>query len=98
MAIQLKKPAVAANVPQTGQPSATEKAQFIAAGERRPNHYTSKTTPTTFRLPQWLIDILESEAGRTGHNKTDILKAMAYGYSKTDEGQINVWLLESKKM
>lgn len=96
--IKLKKPAASPVSEKLPASSAADKARFIADGDRRPDSASDKTTASTFRLPKWVIDILENEAARTGYNKTDILKAMAYGLSKADENQINVWLLESRKM
>ncbi|EQB98945.1 hypothetical protein [Photorhabdus temperata] len=98
MTIKLKRPANTAPANESlPVPSAAERARFIADGDRRPSSGSNKAVPSTFRLPLWVIDILETEAERTGHNKTDVLKAMAYGLSITDENQINIWLLESRK-
>lgn len=76
--------------------TATEKARFITEANRRPTD-SIKTIPSQFRLPQWVINVLEDQAARTGYNKTDILKAFVYGASLADEHQIDRWLLESKK-
>lgn len=71
-------------------------ARFIASGDRRPD--TGKPIPATFRLPQAVIDTLEEEAGRTGQNKTTVLKAAIMAYSFLDENEKNKWLLESMKI
>lgn len=96
--MRLKKPAfqlpsVEGSEPVTPQAST---ARFIASGDRRPD--TGKPIPATFRLPQAMIDALEDEAGRTGQNKTTILKAAILAYSFLEENEKNTWLLECMKM
>ncbi|RMU17945.1 Stability/partitioning protein [Pseudomonas amygdali pv. lachrymans] len=71
-------------------------ARFIASGDRRPD--SGRPIPATFRLPQTVIDALEEEAGRTGQNKTTILKAAVMAYSFLEENEKNKWLLDSMKM
>lgn len=70
--------------------------QFIKAGDKRPVA-SNKLIPSTFRLPESAISILDTEAERAGQNKTAILKAALLAYSNLDENSKNVALLESFK-
>lgn len=96
--MKLKKPSFQLPSVEGSEPLATQTstARFIASGDRRPD--TGKPIPATFRLPQAVIDALEEEAGRTGQNKTTILKAAIMAYSFLDESDKNKWLLDSMKM
>jgi hypothetical protein len=95
MPIKLKKPTIpAAN---TTEPKQGDTARFIAGGDRRPDK-GAKLTPSTFRLPRPVIDMLEDEAERIGQNKTMVLKAAILAYSNLDENAKNTWLLESMKL
>ncbi|HGJ5865947.1 MULTISPECIES: hypothetical protein [Arsenophonus] len=95
MSLKLKKPNI-----QTKNNLDIKKidtTRFIAEGDRRPD-LGRKLTPSTFRLPSFIIDILEDEAARIGQNKTMVLKAAILAYSKLDENSKNTWLLESMKI
>ncbi|MEY0290331.1 stability/ partitioning determinant [Providencia rettgeri] len=71
--------------------------QFIKAGDKRPTT-PNKLIPSTFRLPETAISILDTEAERAGQNKTAILKAAILAYSNLDENSKNLALLESFKL
>lgn len=71
--------------------------QFIKAGDKRPTT-SNKLIPSTFRLPESAISILDTEAERAGQNKTAILKAAILAYSNLDENSKNLALLESFKI
>lgn len=92
MTLKLKKP----TIPTQPVVNQTSTANFIASGDRRPDN--GKLTPSTYRLPRSITDILEDEASRAGQNKTMILKAAILAYKNLDENAKNVWLLESLKL
>lgn len=94
MSLKLKKPIIRSQV--NSEHKQIDTARFIAVGDRRPDQ-GKKLTPSTFRLPRFVIDILEDEAGRIGQNKTMVLKAAILAYSSLDDNAKNTWILESMK-
>ncbi|PLY35383.1 stability/partitioning determinant [Pectobacterium carotovorum] len=97
MSFKLKKPNILAGAssPETA-PSGHAAAQFIKAGDRRPD--AGRAIPCQFRLTQGFIDILEAESLRTGQNKTTILKAAIAAYAGLDDNSKNMCVLESAKI
>ena len=70
-------------------------ARFIAEGDKRPSKNVSK--PLNFRFPNEYVELLESEAEKTGMNKTIVLKAALLALSQLDENQKNIYLLEAAR-
>ncbi|HGJ5869557.1 MULTISPECIES: CopG family transcriptional regulator [Arsenophonus] len=95
MSLKLKKPNI--QIKNNLDIKKSDTARFIAKGDRRPEQ-GKKLTPSTFRLPRFVIDLLEDEANRIGQNKTMILKAAILAYSDLDENIKNAWLIESLKI
>ncbi|MDE9544172.1 ribbon-helix-helix protein, CopG family [Xenorhabdus bovienii] len=93
--MKLKKPDLDLNASTTETKGNT--TQFIKAGDKRPIT-SNKLIPSTFRLPESAIGILDTEAERAGQNKTAILKAALLAYSNLDENSKNLFLLESFKL
>lgn len=97
MSFQLKKPKVDHQATDKNEEiSAQEVASFIGGGDKRPAQ--SRAIPRTFRLNAPFIDIMETEANRSGLGNTDVLKAALAAYAKMNDSEKNHWLLESKKL
>lgn len=93
--MKLKKPNLDLNTSTTDTKSNT--TQFINAGDKRPTT-SSKLTPSTFRLPEAMIDELNNEAERVGQTKTMLLRAAWIAYMRLDEDSKNNALLEAFKI
>ncbi|CDO11617.1 unnamed protein product (plasmid) [Klebsiella pneumoniae] len=72
-------------------------ARFIADGDKRPTK-SGKSVSRTYRLNPVFIDIMETDAARTGQGNTDILKAALAAWQHMDENTKNHWLLEAAKL
>ncbi|HBW1631591.1 TPA: stability/ partitioning determinant [Klebsiella quasipneumoniae] len=95
MSIKIKTPKIPTTTTDT--PSAQEMARFIADGDKRPTK-SGKSVSRTYRLNPVFIDIMETDAARTGQGNTDILKAALAAWQHMDENTKNHWLLESAKL
>lgn len=97
MSLQLKKPKIDHQPTDKNEEiSAQEVASFIVGGDKRPAK--SRAIPRTFRLNAPFIDIMESEANRSGLGNTDVLKAALAAYANMNDGEKNHWILEAKKL
>lgn len=91
--VNLKRP----NVPQSdGTATNADTARFISGANRKPA--TGKGRLVNFRLSDAFESIIETEAVRTGQNKTTVLKAALAAFDSMDEHEKNRWILESAKI
>lgn len=95
--MELKKPKVDhQSTDKDDEISPQEVASFIGGGDKRPTK--TRAIPRTFRLNPAFIEIMETEAGRTGQGNTDVLKAALAAYASMTDNEKNHWLLEAAKL
>lgn len=82
------------NKPQVAAPGNV--ANFVKAGDKKPTK--SRLTARAFKFQQVFIDLIDSEAEKTCHDKVEVLKAALAAFSAMTEEEKNHWLLHQRRM